>query len=175
MRLDHIAYRTIDRWKTAQFFIDAFGYKTQTEFDLEFDDDSTTKCIALEPSEKTKGVMRQMIYPGIASYHLDPEIFVSDGSSDSIVGKWVAERGNIGGIHHLAYEVSSVEETMREWQAKGWATFASTSPLECPGLVQVFTTPHELTGVVYEFIERRGEYGFCAENVKQLMLSTKDL
>ena len=32
--------------------------------------------------------------------------------------------------------------------------------------------PSELTGVIFEFIER-GAYGFCKENVKALMESTK--
>lgn len=180
MRLDHIAYRTADRKKTAQFFLDALGYRIQTEFQIDFDDGETAKCMALEPPEKRRSGRFMMEKDGSFDwnpnmYHMSPELFVSDGTPDSIVGRWVAERQGIGGIHHLAYEVDDVEETMREWQAKGWATFASTSPLTCPGLTQVFTTPHELTGVIYEFIKREGDYGFCADNVKRLMESTKNL
>ncbi len=104
---------------------------------------------------------------------MPPEIFVSDGSEDSIVGKWVMHRDNIGGIHHIAYQTESVEKTMQEWKEKGYAEFASENPLTCPGLTQIFTKPSELTGVIYEFIER-GEHGFCKENVQQLMISTKD-
>ena len=89
------------------------------------------------------------------------------------MGKWVARRDGIGGIHHIAYQVENVEKTMKEWQDKGYAEFASTKPLTCPGLVQVFTKPSELTGVIYEFIER-GEHGFCVANVKDLMESTKN-
>ena len=43
-----------------------------------------------------------------------------------------------------------------------------------PGLVQVFTKPSELTGVIYELINREGE-GFCKDNVKALMESTKNV
>ena len=50
--------------------------------------------------------------------------------------------------------------------------FASEEPLRCPGLTQVFTKPMKLTGVIYEFIEREAQ-GFCADNVKDLMKSTK--
>lgn len=189
MRLDHIAYRTSDRKKTAQFFIDALGYRVQTEFDIDFPDGSKAKCIALEPPEKPKveglhWVINQYVgnafMPGssiesdkVAQFHLPPEIFVSDGSPDSIVGKWVARRDGIGGVHHIAYQVESVEKTMNEWKEKGYAEFASAAPLTCPGLTQVFTKPSELTGVIYEFIER-GEHGFCVANVKDLMESTKD-
>lgn len=174
MRLDHIAYRVADRVKTANFFIEAFDYRIQTEFPIKFGDGSTAQCIALEPPEKpTKSIPWISEFDG-TFYHLAPEIFVSDGSPDSIVGQWVAARNGVGGIHHLAYQVESVEEKMKEWQVKGYAEFASEKPLTCPGLTQIFTKPSALTGVIYEFIER-GENGFCVENVKSLMESTKDL
>jgi catechol 2,3-dioxygenase-like lactoylglutathione lyase family enzyme len=172
MRLDHIAYRTGDRWKTANFFIEAFGYHLQTEFDIKFPDESTAKCIALEPPEKPLNQVVPWTWLAMAEYHLAPEIFISDGTPDSIVGQWVLARGGIGGVHHMAYMVESVEKTMEEWKSKGYAEFASDKPLTCPGLTQVFTKPSELTGVIYEFIER-GAQGFCKENVQQLMESTK--
>jgi catechol 2,3-dioxygenase-like lactoylglutathione lyase family enzyme len=213
MRLDHAAFRVRDRIKTAEFFIKAFGYKIQTEFDLKFNDGTTTQCIALEPPEKVisnapwtyanyintnpaieikheeSGCQGTLGYCGpqgwhagnpysvsgyiAQEYHLPPEIFVSDGPDDSIVGQWVKARGGIGGIHHLAYQVNSVEKTMQEWREKGYAEFTTESPLTCPGLTQCFTKPSELTGIIYEFIER-GEHGFCKENVAALMESTKD-
>lgn len=187
MRLDHIAYRVKDRKKTAQFFIDGLGYRVQTEFDIDFADGSKAKCIALEPPEKPNvkdlhWKIKQLIESSstinsdndkFSEYHLPPEIFVSDGTPDSIVGKWVEKRDGVGGVHHLAYQVDSVEKTMQEWKEKGYAEFSSDKPLTCPGLTQVFTKPSELTGVIYEFIER-GEHGFCKDNVKDLMNSTKD-
>lgn len=185
MRIDHIAYRTADREKTANFFIEALGYKVQTTFEPKFSDGTTqgVKCIALEPPEKWRkeneiwsGFTWNYTFesPGagiIQEYHLAPELFVSDGPPDSIVGKWVAERGGIGGIHHIAYQVEDVQAVMDEWKEKGYAEFLSDKPLECPGLVQVFTKPSKLTGVIYEFITRE-EHGFCAENVGGLMEST---
>jgi catechol 2,3-dioxygenase-like lactoylglutathione lyase family enzyme len=195
MRLDHIAYRVANRHQTAEFFIKAFGYHLQTEFEINFDDGSAAKCLALEPPEKPSasrtlslggrgqgegeaaplGIPWSIVSPhGDAeiSYHLAPEIFISDGDANSIVGQWVAARGGIGGIHHLAYQVDSVEQTMRAWQEKGFAEFSTEDVLRCPDLVQVFTKPSQLTGVIYEFIER-GKHGFCADNVKNLMNSTK--
>lgn len=65
-------------------------------------------------------------------------------------------------------------KTMEEWRAKGLAEFTSQQPLTCPGLTQVFTKPSELTGIIYEFIERE-EYGFCKDNVRALMESTRGL
>ena len=62
---------------------------------------------------------------------------------------------------------------MEEWSMKGYVEFATEAPLTCPGLVQIFTKPSELTGVIYELIEREN-HGFCQTNVKALMESTKD-
>lgn len=179
-RCDHIAYRTKSRWDTANFFIKAFGYKLQKEFKIEFDDGSYADCIALEPPEKTCEVypwfVRHIERPAShlgQEYHLAPEIFISDGPPDSIVGKWVDENGS--GIHHIAYMVESVEKTMKEWKDNGFAEFSSDKPLKCPedNLIQIFTKENPHTGIVYELIQR-GEHGFCTANVKNLMLSTQN-
>ena len=180
MRLDHIAYRTGDRHKTANFFIEAFGYKVQQEFEIKFDNGTSAKCIALEPPEKVENSPWDWVAsigPNTeVEFHVPPEIFVSDGEPGSIVGDWVTARNGIGGIHHLAYLVDSVEEQMKAWREKGYAEFTTENPLTCEGLTQCFTKPSELTGVIYEFIERdeKGK-GFCEGNVKDLMESTKDL
>lgn len=178
MRLDHVAYRVADRKKTAQFFIDAFGYKIQQEFPIKFDNGTSADCIALEPPEKViknaPWTYLKLDFFGQQEYHMPPEIFVSDGEPGSIVGDWVIKRDNIGGIHHMAYQVESVEKKMQEWREKGYAEFSTEIPIRCPGLTQVFTRPSFLTGVIYEFIERT-EFGFCKENVKALMESTKGL
>jgi catechol 2,3-dioxygenase-like lactoylglutathione lyase family enzyme len=179
MRLDHIAYRVADRDATVKFLMDAFGYTFQAEFDIFFNDEKTdaARCIALEPPERTaKGApfrIEALGVPGAKGqvYHMAPEVFVSEGTEGSIVGNWVKARGGIGGIHHLAYEVSDVEAKRREWVANGWGDFTSPHAFQCDDLTQIFTTPHRLTGVIFEFIERKG-YGFCSANVRELMKST---
>ena len=108
-----------------------------------------------------------------SEYHMAPEIFISDGSEGSIVREWVEKHNGVGGVHHVAYQVNSVQDIIDEWSGKGFLEFASTEPLRCDGLIQIFTKPLELTGIIYEFIEREAQ-GFCASNVKNLMKSTKD-
>lgn len=185
MRLDHIAYRVAQgkRDQVAKFFQEAFGYKFQDEFDLEFDDGTKAKCIALEPPEKNTGMRwksSHIWYPydgndnivgeQVDEYHLAPEIFISEGDPNSIVGRWVASRSGIGGVHHLAYQVEDVQKTVEEWKSRGWASF-NGDVKSCPGLTQIFTEPNP-TGVIFEFIKREGQ-GFCKDNVKALMQSTK--
>jgi len=182
MRLDHIAYRVANRYKSAGFFTEAFGYTLGTEFQIEFDDGSKADCLALVPPEIRHPDTMLWTYHALQSapygtikpeYHAPPEIFISDGSEGSIVGDWVAERGNVGGIHHMAYQVEDVEAVMNEWKEKGYAEFYTEKPITCkdPDLTQVFTKPSELTGIIYEFINRQGA-GFCKDSVKKLMEST---
>ena len=142
-------------------------------FVANFSDGSCAQCVALTPPESNSVISNVKSY---GNYHLAPEIFVSDGSPDSVVGKWVEERKGVGGIHHNAYEVESVSETMSKWRDNGYAEFTTEEPLSCPGLIQCFTKPSNLTGIIYEFIERDANAkGFCKDNVKDLMNSTKDI
>jgi catechol 2,3-dioxygenase-like lactoylglutathione lyase family enzyme len=185
LRIDHIAYRCADRHEASDFFIKAFGYRVQDHFPIDFGAGDTARCISLTP-EFTPA---EPLLPGLhlmpftsagddfetthyAHYHLPPEIFVSDGTPDSIVGRWVKARGGIGGVHHIAYECANVWSEMVRW--KGLAEFTS-EPIECPeeGLVQVFTTAHPITGVVYELISRK-ERGFCRASVAKLMRASEN-
>lgn len=184
MRLDHFALRVNNRNDTVKFLQDAFGYKFQAEFEIFFNDEKTEKalCTALEPPEKKHADMDFCSKFGIINgimrydleYHLAPEIFVSEGTPGSIVWNWVQARGGIGGIHHLAYAVEDVELQKRTWIEKGWGEFSSENAFKCDDLTQIFSKPHKLTGVIFEFIERKG-HGFCKENVKELMKSTAAL
>lgn len=190
MRLDHIAYRVKDRDKAADFFRTAFGYggkdeagnDKEQEFTLQLEDGSTALCIALEPPEKTvaKPPFHCISYLPVGplipqvqmDYHLAPEIFISSGPPGSLIDNWVNANGGKGGVHHFAYQVNDVRATMKEWIANGWL-FTTNDALDCEDLTQVFSKPCEYTGVIYEFIERRGQRGFCKDNVARLMASSK--
>lgn len=154
--IDHIAYRTTSRYALAEMLRQTQNYKIHhKEFKIKFDDGSECDCIIMRPP------ISKM-----------PEIFISDGPPDSIVGKWVKENGS--GIHHIALRVPSdltVEYVKKEWERLGWAEFLTEQPLKCEGLTQIFTKPSHLTGHIYELIERRSE-GFCEDNVKALMEAT---
>lgn len=180
-----------DRPAAVKFFCEAFGYKIQDEFEITLEDGSKAKCQSLEPPEKKTiheaieipfsvghmlcAVDNDYHWNSTVEFHLAPEIFVSDGPPGSVIDNWVNTWGRgVGGIHHLAYQVDNVQKTMDEWMAKGWL-FTTEAPLNCEDLTQVFTKPNPYTNVIYEFIERKGQRGFCRDNVAKLMASTKDL
>ena len=176
MRIDHIAYRVADRKKTTQFLVDAFSYKISDEFEINFGNDECAQCYALSPVENSINSDAYYAWTmfGQVEYHMPPEIFVSQGSPGSIVDTWVKNRNNVGGVHHIAYQVNDVGEIMQEWKQKGLAEFTTDEPIVAQGLTQCFTKPHPLTGIIYEFIYRTDK-GFNVDNVKKLMDSTKNL
>lgn len=128
------------------------GYEVVDEFELTLEDGSTAKSFALKK-------------PG------QPEIFISSGPDGSKIHKWVTNRNGPGAVHHFAYSVINVQQTMDEWREQG-VEFQTDRPLVCPcdiPLIQVFTKPDPSTGLIYELITRNGHPGFCAANVKRLM------
>ena len=112
MRIDHIAYRVKNRHDTVRFFQEAFDYRISDEFEIKFDDESSAQCFALEPPEKIQCMPHRFIHMNVWDLHMAPEIFVSDGTPDSVVGKWVAKNNGVGGIHHIAYQVESVNSSI---------------------------------------------------------------
>ena len=165
MKLDHIAYRVKDRHEASRFFQSMFGYEVGTEFDVEFDDGSKAECYALVPPIISPVMIRE-----------GPEIFISDGSTGSVVGDWVEARGGVGGIHHIAYKESDIDQVVNEWKKRD-VEFLTDNIIDCPDdkLRQIFTKPLDyLGGIIIELIER-GSKGFCEKSVKDLMNSTKGL
>ena len=184
MRLDHIAYRVKDRHETSNLVAEIFGYTVDEEFSVDFDDGSTARCCAMVPPEKqgtppwtVKGASVLQSKEFLSSiFHMAPEIFISDGDSGSIVGNWVKDRGGVGGIHHIAYQVDDIDATFNHLKDTG-VEFLSEDIIKCPSddLKQIFTKPLDLMGgVIIELIER-GNKGFCKDSVKDLMESTDTL
>ena len=158
MILDHMAYRVSDRHNTANFLKNTLNYQIATKFDIVFDNGSTADCLVLAPESKD-----------------NPEIFVSDGTEDSVVGECVKER-NGGGVHHIAYQVSNIRKVVDEWKKNG-VQFLTEDIIDCPEdkMKQIFSKPiKQLGGVIIELIEREDK-GFCQNSVKDLMDSTKGI
>jgi len=179
-RLDHLAFRTLNKEKALKFFVDALGYQIQEDFPIPFNDEGTdvAVCTSLEPSKRTdisQWIFQQYHGLGIEVYHRPAEIFVSEGTPKSIVHDWCLTHGG-GGLHHIALQVpdeSTVEAEMQKWLEKGWAPDGfSSEPINCEGLSQVFTKPSSILGVVFELI-KRDKYGFCKDSVKALMQASK--
>ena len=159
MKLDHIAYRVADRDQTVDFLQTLAGYSIGAEFQINFNDGTSADCKALLPSNESS-----------------PEVFVSEGTPESIVDVWVKEREGTGGIHHIAYTTDDIDKAVEVWREKG-VDFLTDVIIDCPddNLRQIFTKPQDLLGgIIIELIER-GDKGFCQNSVKNLMESTKSI
>jgi|TARA_R110000824_G_C15195844_1_gene675257 4-hydroxyphenylpyruvate dioxygenase-like putative hemolysin len=159
MILDHIAYRVTNRKKAAGFLAKTLKYTTNTEFEIVFDNKSTAECLVLEPNSSQ-----------------NPEIFISDGTDNSVVGEWVQAQNGSGGIHHIAYRVSDIYAIVQEWKENG-VQFLTEDVIDCPedNMKQIFSKPLDiLGGLIIELIERQDK-GFCQNSVKDLMNSTKGI
>jgi 4-hydroxyphenylpyruvate dioxygenase-like putative hemolysin len=145
MKIDHYALRVHDR-KDASNYFRALGFKRTQEFML-FLPNGLAESIAMEGP--------------------DFDVFISDGPG---LGQWLHDYGP--GIHHIAYAVDSVEDTVLHWLTMGikFQTEVLTCPCDEP-MKQIFTT--EKFGVCHELIERNGHPGFCLENVRRLMEGTQ--
>ena len=159
MILDHIAYRVTNRKKAAGFLAKTLKYTTNTEFEIVFDNKSTAECLVLEPNSSQ-----------------NPEIFISDGTDNSVVGEWVQAQNGSGGIHHIAYRVNDIYAIVQEWKENG-VQFLTEDVIDCPedNMKQIFSKPLDiLGGLIIELIERQDK-GFCQNSVKDLMNSTKGI
>ena len=144
MRLDHLAFRVFDRENFAST-LSWLGYHRVQEFAL-FGGD--VRSYALQG-------------PG-------PEIFVSEGSYGTIVGKWVLEHGD--GLHHIAFEVANVVTAAEDLPFN----FGEIVTCGCPKpLTQVFSQRTEF-GFIVELLTKNGHPGFCPGNVERLMEASRE-
>jgi 4-hydroxyphenylpyruvate dioxygenase-like putative hemolysin len=151
-KLDHLALRLINK-EEASKVLNLFGYILEDKFELDFGESGKAESYVMS-SYKT------------------PEIFMSDGDKDTVIGEWVDKHGP--GIHHVALVSDNIYNDVADLKAKG-IEFTTPDVLVCDDLKQIFTKPIDcLGGLIIELIERKTK-GFCAGNVKAIMDSTKGL
>jgi methylmalonyl-CoA/ethylmalonyl-CoA epimerase len=152
--IDHIAFRVADLEKAIQFYTEVMGCELADRFYVDFEDGTKARCAALNAGPI--------------------QIFVSEGVGDGgVVREWVKKHGN--NIHHIAYAVDDLATAVEDAKRKG-VEFLSEKQIENDDLIQIFTRPHDDTGVIHELIQRKhpGAKGFATENVKKLMDSTRN-
>lgn len=154
-KIDHIAFRVEDLEKAIAFYTQVMGCEVADRFFIDFQDGTKARCAALNA-----GTI---------------QIFLSEGIGEGgVVKEWVKKHGNA--LHHIAYAVDDLPAAVEEARKHG-VEFLSEKQIENDDLIQIFSRPIEETGVIHELIQRKhpGAKGFAAENVKQLMDSTRDL
>lgn len=154
--IDHVAYRvkTGDREKALAEFLrhTNYGY-VETHF---MPEQNALTSVLSYPDQK-------------------PAIVVSEGlDENSVVAKYVAKFG--ARIHHIAFDVTDIDEVVRIQKGRG-VTFTTDDVIgnKDEGLLQIFTEPSALTGDIYEYVQRFGDFKgfFLQSHVGALMSSTQ--
>ncbi|UCD13818.1 MAG: methylmalonyl-CoA epimerase [Thermoplasmatales archaeon] len=71
---------------------------------------------------------------------------------DSTVGKFIEKRGE--GMHHIAYRVENIDESLRELNAKGVKLIDEKARIGADGAKIAFIHPKDMKGVLIELVER---------------------
>ena len=82
---------------------------------------------------------------------------VESSNPDSMYNRFIAERGE--GIHHIAFQVEDLRQTMTEWKTKG-VRFTMDPPLGASGsrrAIITFTDPETSDGLVVELCQLLAE------------------
>ncbi|MCQ2336728.1 MAG: methylmalonyl-CoA epimerase [Paludibacteraceae bacterium] len=76
-------------------------------------------------------------------------------SPESTIAKFIEKNGGRGGMHHIAYKVSNIEEKLAEVEAKGAALIDKTPRPGADGMTIAFLHPKSTAGVLTEFCEKK--------------------
>ena len=71
---------------------------------------------------------------------------------DSTVGKFIEKRGE--GMHHIAYRIENIDESLRELNAKGVKLIDEKARIGADGAKIAFIHPKDMKGVLIELVER---------------------
>jgi catechol 2,3-dioxygenase-like lactoylglutathione lyase family enzyme len=154
-RLDHIAFRVSEVKPVVDFYVNTLGFRVVQEMEMD-----------LGGSKAYSNVLN---LPGVPFY-----IFVDQGmDEENIITKWVDKFGSR--LHHMAYLVKDIQTASEVLRQKGMV-FTTDEVIDTGGgLKQLFTTPHPITGVITEIIQRyKDDVFFVQENVIQLIKSTEE-
>ncbi len=76
-------------------------------------------------------------------------------SPESTVAKFIEKNGGRGGIHHIAYKVTNIEEKLAEVEAKGVQLIDKTPRAGADGMTIAFLHPKSTASVLTEFCEKK--------------------
>ncbi len=128
-RLEHIGIAVKDIQKSNDLFADLLGYKRYKEEEVE---DQHVKTSFFD-ANNTKIEL------------------VAATDDDSPIAQFIAKRGE--GIHHLAFEVENILESMAEMKAKGYRLLNDTPKEGADNKLICFLHPKDTNGVLVELCQ----------------------
>ncbi len=132
--IDHIGIAVNDLKKTMSIYRDILGLK----------------FIGSEEIEEQK-IINATFLAGEVKIEL-----VQSTHPDGPIGKFIEKRGE--GIHHIAFRVENIDESLKELNAKGVNLIDEKARIGADGAKIAFIHPKDIKGVLIELVERaKGE------------------
>lgn len=132
--IDHIGIAVNDLKKTMSIYRDILGLK----------------FIGSEEIEEQK-IIHATFLAGEVKIEL-----VQSTHPDGPIGKFIEKRGE--GIHHIAFRVENIDESLKELNAKGVNLIDEKARIGADGAKIAFIHPKDMKGVLIELVERaKGE------------------
>jgi methylmalonyl-CoA/ethylmalonyl-CoA epimerase len=128
LKINHIGIAVADLESALPFWRDAMGIELHKVEDV--------------PSQKAR-----VAFLPVGETEVE---LVNPTSDDSGLAKFIAEKG--GGMHHLCFEVDSIDEMLVELKAKGVRLIDETAKV-LPGRKMAFVHPKSTGGVLVELYE----------------------
>lgn len=100
------------------------------------------------PPEEVESQKVRVSFVDVGSTHLE---FLAPTSPDSPVGRFLAERG--GGLHHVAFRVPNVDQTLATLAARGYRLIDATGRPGARGRRVGFVHPKATANTLVEFVE----------------------
>ena len=132
--IDHIGIAVNDLKKTMSIYRDILGLK----------------FIGSEEIEEQK-IIHATFLAGEVKIEL-----VQSTHPDGPIGKFIEKKGE--GIHHIAFRVENIDESLKELNAKGVNLIDEKARIGADGAKIAFIHPKDMKGVLIELVERaKGE------------------
>lgn len=132
--IDHIGIAVNDLKKTMSIYRDILGLK----------------FIGSEGIEEQK-IIHATFLAGEVKIEL-----VQSTHPDGPIGKFIEKRGE--GIHHIAFRVENIDESLKELNAKGVNLIDEKARIGADGAKIAFIHPKDMKGALIELVERaKGE------------------
>ncbi len=107
-----------------------------------------TPCYKLEAVE-SEGVKTAFFQVGESKIEL-----LEATNDDSPIAKFIAKKGE--GIHHIAFDVANIEESMSDLRAKGFQLLNESPKKGADNKLVAFVHPKSSNGVLVESCQEKG-------------------
>jgi methylmalonyl-CoA/ethylmalonyl-CoA epimerase len=104
------------------------------------------ECIGTETIEEQKIILAKFLVGGVRIE------LVQSTHPEGPIGKFIEKRGE--GIHHIAYRVDNIGESLKELSAKGVNLIDKEPRIGAGGAKIAFIHPKDMKGVLIELLEK---------------------